>query len=597
MHWIREMLFPAVGGLGLFIFGMELLSDGLRKAAGQKLKHLLEIVTKRTIVAVFVGILITCLVQSSSATTVMTVGFVNAGLLTLKQALGVIFGSNIGTTCTAWVVSILGSGLKISNYALPAIAVGMLLTIISKKERTKSIGTILLGFGILFVGIEFMSDAFKPIEKSQQMKDILLWVGDRPLLACLVGTLMTILLQSSSASIAIIQLLAFQGAFGNDWANVLRIAIPFVLGDNIGTTITAQLAALRANRNSKRVAWGHTMFNIIGVCYILPIAAMGLFHGSVIWVIDHIGVSILDMITAVSGKEFEHIQTNLTNKTIMFYIAFAHSLFNVVNTIIFVPLISLMEWFVTRLIPITEEEAAEKPVVLEEHLLETPEIALDQARTAIFKMAKRGRKAFRQAMEGFFEDDSSKLVKASRHETIIDQYQSQITSYLVALSQRQLSDIVSQELPVLLHTVNDLERVGDHAQNIVELASKKIEQKLELTDQGRQELNDMSAQALTMFGRVIEALEEEDTKKTIALAKKALENENVINQMQLELRRNHVCRMSDGQCSAPSGILFIDMVNNIEKIGDHLTNIAQGLIGGLTWDGVEPKKVAPINPK
>ena len=271
-----DMVFKTVGGLGLFLFGMGLMSDGLKKVAGRKLRQLLESLTKRPVIAVLIGALTTCLIQSSSATTVMTIGFVNAGLLTLKQALCVVLGANIGTTLTAWLVSGLGV-FKITSYALPAIGVGFLMQVIGKTQRRRSIGQIVLGFGILFIGIGFMQEAFGPLADNEDVKEALIWLGRNPIFAVLAGTIITMLLQSSSASIAIVQLLAFEGAFGGDWDVALRVAIPFILGDNIGTTITAQIAALRASRNAKRVAWGHTIFNVIGVLYVLPLVWGGYY--------------------------------------------------------------------------------------------------------------------------------------------------------------------------------------------------------------------------------------------------------------------------------------------------------------------------------
>ena len=252
------------------------MSEGLKGMAGQRLKGLLESLTKHRLVAVLVGALTTCLIQSSSATTVMTVGFVNAGLLSLKQALCVVLGANVGTTFTAWLVSTLGlGGLKITLYTLPAIGLGFLLKIGPKKPAVRSFGQVLLALGLLFLGLDFMKDAFGPLNDSPGVQRFLISVGDNPLLAVLAGTLITMLLQSSSASIALIQVLAYQGAFGTDWEVALRVAIPFILGDNIGTTITAQLAALPTSRNSKRTAMGHTIFNAIGVLYMLPLVWTG----------------------------------------------------------------------------------------------------------------------------------------------------------------------------------------------------------------------------------------------------------------------------------------------------------------------------------
>ena len=559
---IKDMIFGTVGGLGMFLFGMSLLSEGLKKVAGQKLKSLLESLTKRRVIAVMVGALVTALIQSSSATTVMTVGFVNAGLLTLKQALCVVLGANVGTTFTAWLVSAFGiGGLKITAYALPAIGAGFLVRILGKTQRTRSIGNIVLGFGLLFIGIDFMKDAFGPLKDSPEVQGVLIMLGERPILAVLAGTILTMLLQSSSASIMMVQVLAFQGAFGMDWDIVLRLAIPFILGDNIGTTITAQLAALQTSRNSKRTAMGHTIFNVIGVIYMLPLIGLGWYPDIVEWITPF----------------------KLSQSTIMVHIAVAHSAFNIFNTIVFLPIIRWLEIIVMKILPPRDYELMEKPVVLERHLLDTPVIAMDQTSREIVRMAKVSKEAVNQAIEGLSEDDAKKLVMTRRTEDAIDRFQYEITLYLTALSREELSEELSGELPVLLHTVNDLERVGDHAVNIAEIAERKIGQKITFSDSAQTESARLKDEINQMFDYIIAALEKND----IEAAKSALVNEEHLNGMQMEFRRSHVQRMTEGACSAETGLIFIDLVDNIEKIGDHLTNIAQAVIGGLQWDGVE----------
>lgn len=564
---VKEMIFLTVGGLGLFLFGMGLMSDGLKKVAGQKLKNILESMTKKAIVAFFVGAGVTALVQSSSATTVMVVGFVNAGLLTLKQAICVVIGTNVGTTATAWLVSISGLGaLKITTYALPAVGAGYLLEILGKTRRTKSIGQILLGFGILFVGIGFMKDAFGPLEESPKVHELFQSLGNYPILAILAGALATMLLQSSSAAIAIVQLLAMGGAFGDNWETALNVAIPFVLGSNIGTTITAQLAALRTNLNARRTAWAHTIFNVLGALIAYPLVHFGLFG---------------NLVHIVSPWE-------LGPGTIAPCIALAHTIFNITNSGIFLPLAGLLEKIVVRFVPERPGDAAARPVILEEHLLDTPVIALEQTKREIIRMARTAKKALMRSVNGIINDDRAKLESTRQIEDFIDGFQLQITSYLSALSRRHLSDEVSVELPVLLHTVNDLERVGDHAVNIVEIAERKIQQKISFSDSALTEAEQLRKEIDQMFNNVIAALENNDIK---AAKSAALTNENNLNKMQMEFRRSHVRRMSEGVCTAETGLIFIDLVDNIEKIGDHLTNIAQAIIGGLQWEGVKPKVV------
>ena len=562
---VKEMIFLIVGGLGLFLFGMGMMSDGLKKVAGQKLKNILESMTKRALIAFLVGAGVTALVQSSSATTVMVVGFVNAGLLTLKQAICVIIGTNVGTTATAWLVSISGLGaLKITTYALPAVGAGFLLGVLGKTRRTKSIGQILLGFGILFVGIGFMKDAFRPLEESPKVHELFQILGSKPILAILAGAVVTMLLQSSSAAIAIVQLLAMGGAFGSSWETALNVAIPFVLGSNIGTTITAQLAALRTNLNARRTAWAHTIFNVLGALIAYPLVHYGLFNS---------------LVLTVSPWK-------LGPSTIAPCIALAHTIFNVTNSGIFLPLAGLLEKLVVRFVPERPGDAAASPVILEEHLLDTPVIALEQTKREIIRMAKTAKKALMRSVNGIINNDRTDLESVRQIEDFIDGFQLQITSYLSALSRRQLSDEVSIELPVLLHTVNDLERIGDHAVNIVEIAERKMEQKLSFSDSALTEAEQLRKEIDQMFDNVIAALENNDTE---AAKSAVLTNENNLNKMQIDFRRSHVQRMSEGICTPQTGLIFIDLVDNVEKIGDHLTNIAQAIIGGLQWEGVKPK--------
>lgn len=561
---LREMLFGTVGGLGLFLFGMGLMSDGLKKVAGQRLRKIVESMTKRPLIAFLVGAGVTALVQSSSATTVMVIGFVNAALLTLRQAICVIIGTNVGTTATAWIVSISGIGaLKITAYALPAVGIGFFMRTLGKTRRTKSTGQILLGFGILFVGIGFMKAGFDPLKESPKVQELFVALGNKPLLAILAGAVITTLLQSSSAAIAIVQLLAMGGAFGSDWQTVLNVSVPFVLGSNIGTTITAQLAALQANLNAKRTAWAHTIFNILGAGIAYPFIYVGWF-GALVHVIS---------------------PWKLGPGTIAANIAIAHTLFNVVNSSIFLPLAGVLEKLVVKFLPEKPGDLAAKPVVLEYHLLDTPVIALEQSRREIVRMAKTAKTALEQSISGIVDDDRRKLESVRQIEDFIDEFQYEITSYLSMLSRRQLSDEVSVELPVLLHTVNDLERIGDHAVNIVEISERKIDKKLSFSDSALTEIDQLRSEIEQMFEYIIEALENSDIKA----GKSALVNESNINKMQMDFRRSHVQRMSDSVCSPEAGLVFIDLVDNVEKIGDHLTNIAQAVIGGLQWEGVKPK--------
>jgi len=558
---INEMIFGTVGGLGLFLFGMIQMSDGLKKAAGKKLKNILESMTKNRVLACLVGAGITALIQSSSAATVMVVGFVNAGLLTLKQAISVIIGTNIGTTATAWLVSISGLKLEITAYALPAIAIGFGLQIFGRTRAVKNFGQIILGFGILFIGIDFMKGAFDGLEDRPGTQAFFVKIASNPVLAILAGMVVTALIQSSSAAVASIQLLAMAGAFGTDWDMAFNAAIPFTLGSNIGTTITAQLAALRTNLNARRAAWAHTVFNVFG---------------AVIW-FWFIG-SVCKLVRIIAPWE-------LGPTTIAASIAAAHTILKVLNAGLFLPLAGALERVVVKLVPERPGDLLVRPTALERHLLATPELAMGQVWREIVRMAQTAKRAVNQAVEGLIEDNRRKLEMAQTMEDVTDTLQYEITSYLAALSTKDLSDEISAELPVLLHTINDLERIGDHAVNIVEIAERKIEQKLSFSDAAMAEAAQLREQAEQMSDYIIAAFEDNN----VEAAKSALINENNLNRMQIDFRRSHVERMSEGTCSPETGLIFIDLVDNVEKIGDHLSNIAQSVIGGLQWDGIEVK--------
>ncbi|MDY7009176.1 MAG: Na/Pi cotransporter family protein [Planctomycetota bacterium] len=558
---IFNIIFPLLGGLALFLFGMSMLSDGLKKVAGNRLRQLLEKVTKRPITALIVGAGITALIQSSSGTTVIVVGLVNAGLLALRQAICVVMGANIGTTMTAWLVGL--AMLKISLYAMPIIVLGIIFQFAGKRQRTKNIGQILLGFGILFVGIGFMKGAFAPLRNDEGVKQFLASFSDNPILAVFIGAGITVLIQSSSASIAIIQAIAVGGLFGSDPEVAFRVAIPFVLGDNIGTTITAQLAALQSNVHARRAAMAHTLFNVFGTCWVLPLVLLGFFP---------------DIVSRITPW-------TLSFNNIALEIAAAHSVFNVINALVFLPLVGVLERMVVRFVPARKGDIQLQPVTLDRNLLATPPVAMDQARRELVRMTNAARDALNDAIESILHDDRAALKRVAFKEDAVDEFQTEITRYLVELSQRTLSAEAASEVPVLLHTVNDVERIGDHAVNITEIATRKLDQRYAFSQSAAADMERMRNEITLMFEDVLEAIADNDTSS----AENALKHEHAINMMQMEFRRSHVRRLGEGTCSAMAGLLFVDFVDNMEKIGDHLTNIAQAVIGGLQWD----KKTVP----
>ena len=439
--------------------------------------------------------------------------------------------------------------------------------VLGRKQQTKHYGQIILGFGVLFIGISFMKDAFAPLEDHEGARRVLVAMGGQPILAVLAGAAFTMLLQSSSASIAMIQILAFSGAFGTDWNAALRVAIPFVLGDNIGTTITAQIAALRTNVAGRRTAMAHTVFNVLGVAIVLPLVYVGWYP------------LIVKAVAPVA----------LTKNTVMLHIAMSHSIFNILNSLVYLPLVGLLARIVVRLVPAKPGELAMLPVTLERHLLATPPVAMEQARKEIVRMARTAREAVDDAVAAICQDDRRRLGQVAKKEDAVDDFQTEITRYLIELSQRSLSPEVANELPVLLHTVNDIERVSDHAVNIAEIATRKIDQREIFSPAAAAEIDRMREEVSQMFEEILRAIEASD----VGAAERGVRHEDAVNQMQIDFRRSHVQRLGERTCSPIAGLIFVDFVDNMEKIGDHLTNIGQGILGGLQWDG---KHVAPTAP-
>lgn len=552
-----ESIFKMIGGLGFFMYGMHLMSGGLRKVASHQLRGVLGALTKTPVIGLLVGALVTAVVQSSSFTTVMTVGLVNAAMLTLKQGICVILGANIGTTVTAWIVGAVGGleHFKITDYALPLVGVGVFLAFVPKRQNVKNWGSVLLGFGMLFVGIHFMKGAF-PVDKmdpNSWAHEFFRTFSRQPLLGILAGTLLTMLLQSSSVSIMIVQVLAFSGIIS------FEAALPIILGDNIGTTITAQLAALQSSTNGKRVAWAHTLFNVVGACLLLPFLYIG---EPLAW-----WTQLVNWVTP---------SANIGIK-----IAMAHFLFNtIIAVVVFLPLVSWLERASIFLVRGRQNELELGPTILERHLLATPVVALDQVRSEIVRMLAIGRSALADAATGFFESQPRRLQDAQTKEDAVDGMQADITQYLIEISEEGLSPEEAGQLPVFMHSVNDAERFSDHAVNIIELAVRKDQQRTSISEDAQTELREMLERLEQMAAEVSQALAQKDRQA----AKRALEIEDYLNHRQIELQKSHVSRLNQGGCSLQAGLLFLDFVDNMEEMGDKLANIAEAVISGLRWE-------------
>ncbi|MDP3058665.1 MAG: Na/Pi cotransporter family protein [bacterium] len=524
------LVFTLAGGLGLFLYGMQLMGEGLQKAAGDRLRRLLEILTSTPVRGVIVGTIVTVLIQSSSATTVMVVGFVNAGLLNLSQAAGIILGSNIGTTITAQMVS-----LKLTDLALPAIAVGFLMSTLARSRNTRHIGQVILGFGILFLGMKIMSDSMKPLRSNDLFNHYIVLFGATPILGVLVGALFTAVIQSSSAFTGLVVILAIDGVIGLD------ASIALVLGSNIGTCITAYIASFGTSITAKRAAIAHVVFKIFGVLVVLPFR------------------TVFTTLVLASASTLPHQVAN------------AHTLFNVINVLLILPFLKYFIDFVTFLVPGKMDEQALGAKFLDEHLLETPSIALGQATKELLRMGDIVLAMMDDVFDGFKTGNVEALRNSRQKEAIINSLEQDIITYLVKVSQKSLSDEQSIRLTALLNISNDIERVGDHADNIQELAEYKIDNKLPFSSEAMAELEDMNQKVRGLLADALKALEFDD----IGLAKQVIIREDGIDQIEKDLRRSHIFRLNEGKCNAVSGIVFLDVISNLERMADHANNIAE----------------------
>lgn len=675
------MLLTFVGGLGLLLFGMDRMSDGLRKAAGKKARQVLELLTSNVTKSVAVGALVTCIIQSSSATTVMVVGFVNAGLMKLRQAIGTIMGANIGTTITAWLISIFAALklAKISIYGLPMVGIGFIASEMSKSRGSRHWWQVLLGLGLIILGLGYMKEGFDPLtehggDAALIVREVVDWpslckklnrdgsdkranpgaqiwallstgaqkairtaaqggdlpkeskakivyslngilphrdfydedafsfivlpddaklllrrdaealseeeirslnrmlleasypqeiaknqgilqklfarFAEWPLLGFLVGAAVTALIQSSSAAIGIIQILAATGVIS------LGAAIPLVLGTNVGTCVTAYIASLGTSTNARRAACAHLTFNFFGLIYL---AFLG---------------PLATLVRAVVPGE-------LTDTNIAVHIAVAHTTVNVLSTLIFMWCVKVkrLESFAIWLVPGDDDEVTGEPRFLEMHLLDSPPLALDSAKKEILHMVRIAAQATAKALDGFADGKVKVMKKVAQREEAIDQLQGEITEYLVEVSRRDLELAEAREFPTLIHVVNDIERIGDHAVNIAELAETYRHDKLSFSKAAGRDLRKLNGEVGAMMTESITALEQND----LELAKSALKRETRINQLQMDCRKSHTARLGKKRCGVPAGLIFLDLIANLEKIGDHLANINQAVLGAFHW--------------
>ncbi|WP_411953453.1 Na/Pi cotransporter family protein [Alkalibacillus sp. S2W] len=532
---IQDILFTFIGGLAIFLFGIKYMSDGLQRSAGDKLRDILDRFTTNPFMGLLAGIIVTVLLQSSSATTVLVVGLVNAGFMTLRQSIGVVIGANIGTTATAFII-----GIDIEAYALPIMAVGALLLFFFKNKKITYFGQTVFGFGALFYGMKLMGEGVSPLENLQAFEDLTITMSDIPILGTAIGAVFTVAVQSSSAAIGVLQSLYAENAISLD------AALPVLFGDNIGTTITAVFAAIGSSVAAKRAAASHVIFNVVGatlfIVLLVPFTAL-----------------IETLATALS------LGPKMT-------IAFAHGTFNLSNTIIQFPFIGFIAYLVTKIVPGEERIVESKPQHLDPIFLsQSPSMAIAQAKSESLHMGQLAIKGLEEAREYLNTNQSKHSEIAYSIEDAINNLDKKITNYLTQVSSEDINESDSAIHSSVVDIVRDIERIGDHFENIIELNEYKITNKVNLTEQAMEDLNEMFKLTLDTVEKAIKAFEDNDAE----LARNVMNKENEIDEMERSYRKKHILRLNEGKCSGTAGIIFVDIISNLERIGDHASNIAQ----------------------
>lgn len=539
-----EMIFHFIGGLGLFLYGMHIMADGLQKSAGGKLKKLMGFLTKNRFIAVMVGAAITAIIQSSSATTVMVVGFVNAGMLTLTQAVGVIMGANIGTTVTAWIVSMsdLGTIFQPSFFAPVVVGIGAFFVLFSKQENKKKVGGILVGFGVLFIGLTFMSDAIKPYRDAQIFIDAFRVLGKNPILAILVGAAVTAIIQSSSASVGILQMLALNGVV--NW----KSAVFITLGQNIGTCVTALLSSAGAGKNAKRASIIHLLFNTLGAVF-FGIVMYVIFRFNAVWANSNISI----------------IQ-----------ISIFHTIFNILNTLVLFPFANQLVKLSGLIVGKEPEEAvtvdipAEVARRLDRRIFGNPSFAIENAIKEVSYMGEVALNNARLSIEAVQSGDKEMSDEVFRMEGIINQLEKMLTTFLVEVDNLSLTEKQHLVIKNLFYTISDMERVGDHCENIAELAEIRRKDKVSFSKKGIADLEEIATETIKALEWAVTARREGSKE---ASAKVDIFEANV-DRMEEEMREKHINRLSKGKCEPESGVVFLDILSNLERISDHACNIA-----------------------
>lgn len=537
-----------IGGLALFLYGMDVMGDNLKKLAGGQLESFLGKLTSNRFVGFLLGFLVTAIIQSSSATTVMLVGFVNSGIMKLGQTISVIMGANVGTTVTSWLLSLTGiSGdsfflriLKPSSFTPILAVIGIILTMVAKSDKKKDIGNILLGFAILMFGMETMSGSMDGLKDSEAFADILVMFSN-PIMGILTGTILTAIIQSSSASVGILQALSMTGTIP------YSTAIPIILGQNIGTTITPILSSISGNRESKRVAFTCLYIKMIGV------------------IIVSVAFYLLDFIL-----DFAFMESSIN----VLEIAIVHTLFNILSTVILMPFCSWIETLAVKTVKGGKTENADEFDTLDERFLSVPSFAVEKSRELVSKMAELSRDALLKSLQLFDNFDHDIVKEVQETESMVDKYEDKLSSYLLTIADLKLSHQDSREVSQLLHVIGDVERISDHAVNIQETAQEIFEKKIAFSPEAEREINVMKNAVAEVLQLATDALIHED----LEIAKKVEPLEQRIDKLKYKIKNNHISRLRDGSCTVELGFVLSDLLTNCERVADHCSNIAVCLL-------------------
>lgn len=538
-----DIIIPFVGGLGMFIYGMQIMAQGLENAAGNKMKTLLEVLTKNKLMGVLLGAAITAVIQSSSATTVMVVGFVNAGIMNLTQAMGVIMGANVGTTVTGWLVSAVEWAKFLSPAKLAPIAVilGVVIMLTGKRRSSKEISSIVIGFGLLFIGITTMSSAVEPLQESEAFCGILVTLGNNPIMGILTGALVTAVIQSSSASVGILQSLAAAGLVP------FSAAVYIIMGQNIGTCVTAILSSLGAKKNAKTAALMHLLFNIIG---------------SVIFSV--FAIVFFEIINPTMGA-------GMISQT---QISMVHTAFNIGTTVLLFPVSGWIIKLAKKIGRVDEDGQDQSVVLLDDRILETPGIALQSTVKEVVRMAKIVEDSLEVAKEVLFTLKEEDIQFLKEEEDTVDKLSAGITNYAIKLSSLQISEKEHQDVAHLLQMVSDIERISDYCENISEFAETLYEKKVSFSEVGTAQLKEMLDVCADSYKYAYEAFAERSREKAL----KVIEKETQADDLEITLRSKHIKRLANNQCNTEAGVVFLDVLVCLERISDHARNIAEEIL-------------------